>query len=407
MNNNKSNFIGTIKVDINLYDVNNNEFSIQIINDDNDHLINRINNDLKILDIIRNNNRIKMYENIIKENQELINDSVTRKKQDILDVAKYMISKEKEILYYKQQIEELNTSINNLEISSVNNLQIDNDSIIQTIENDKENDNKHIKENDNNNQYNITNIIENTIDNKDSYKIHKIDENIVNLKYNELNCIIELKDCKKNIGKNEIKKYINTFINNNSYNCGILISLYSTYTSNSNIRDFDIITMNNKPVIFISNFNKDIHKLKYSIKIMQSILKYKITNNVNNDEINTYINLINQYYDILEYNIDNYDLKITKYNEKLVNYSNKIEHTKHKLEQIILKKKDYIDNLKILESIPTLQLGILENNNSEDTNTDGYVNVQNENISNNEIQDNISEVYSETFSNNSTKIEES
>jgi len=406
MNNNKSNFIGTIKVDINLYDVDNNEFSIQIINDDNDHLINRINNDLKILDIIRNNNRIKMYENIIKENQELINDSVTRKKQDILDVAKYMISKEKEILYYKQQIEELNTNINNLEISSLNNLQIDNDSIIQTIENSKKNDkgtdketnNDNDKEIDNENQYNIISIIKNTIENHESYKIHKIAENIINLQNNELNCIIELKDCKKNIGKNEIKKYINTFINNNSYNCGILISLYSTYTSNSNIRDFDIMTINNKPVIFISNFNKDIHKIKYSMKILQSILKYKITNNINNDEINTYINLINQYYDILEYNIDNYDLKITKYNDKLVNYSNKIEHTKHKLESIILKKKDYIDNLKVLESIPTLQLGILENT---DINNEDYVNVKNE-----EIKDNISEVYSETFSNNSAKTDE-
>ena len=409
MNNNKSNFIGTLKVNINLYDVNNNEFSIQIINDDNDHLINRINNDLKILDIIRNNNRIKLYENIIKDNQELINDSVTRKKQDILDVAKYMISKEKEILYYKQQIEELNTNINNLEISPVENLQIDDNSIIKTIEKnkeknkeiDKEIDHEIDNEIDNDNKHNIISIIKNTIENPDSYKIHKIDENVINLKYNELSCIIELKDCKKNIGKNDIKKYINTFINNDSYNCGILISLYSTYTSNSNIKDFDIMTINNKPVIFISNFNKDINKLQYSIKIISSILKYKITNNVSNDEINTYINLINQYYDILEHNIDNYDLKISKYNDKLLNYSNKIDNVKNKLEQIVLKKKDYIDNLKVLEGIPTLQLGILENNNSEDTNTEGYVNVKND-----DIQDDVSEAYSETFSNNSVKPEE-
>ena len=384
MNNNKSNFIGTIKVDINLYDVNNNEFSIQIINDDNDHLINRINNDLKMLDIIRNHNRIQMYEKIIKENQELINESVTRKKQDILDVAKYMISKEKEILYYKQQIEELNTNINNLDISPIDNLQIDN----------KENNKEENKEN------NIQSIIENVLENK-SYKIHKIDENIISLKYNELNCIIEIKDCKKNIGKNDIKKYINTFINNESYNCGIMISLYSTYTSNNNIKEFDIVTINNKPVVFISNFNKDINKIYYSIKIISAILKYKITNNVNNEEINTYINLINQYYDILEHNIDNYDIKISKYNDKLIRYTNKIEHTKHKIEQILLKKKDYIDNLKILESIPTLQLGILENN--DDTNTEGYVNVKNENMDN---EDNISEVYSENFSNNSAKNED-
>jgi len=216
MNNNKSNFIGTIKVDINLYDANNNEFSIQIINDNNDHLINRINNDLKMLDIIRNNNRIKMYEDIIKENQDLINESVTRKKQDILDVAKYMVSKEKEILYYKQQIEELNANINNLEISSVNNLQINHDN--KDTETDSTIENKDIKNNtiDNKSQCDIISIINNTIENQECYKIHKIAENIVNLENNELNCIIEIKDCKKNIGKNDIKKYINTFINNHS-----------------------------------------------------------------------------------------------------------------------------------------------------------------------------------------------
>jgi hypothetical protein len=42
-----------------------------------------------------------------------------------------------------------------------------------------------------------------------------------------------------------------------------------------------------------------------------------------------------------------------------------------------------------------------------DINNEGYVNVKNENVTNNEIQDNISEVYSETFSNNSTTPEES
>jgi hypothetical protein len=196
MNNNKSNFIGTIKVDINLYDANNNEFSIEIINDNNDHLINRINNDLKILDMIRNNNRIKMYEDIIKENQELIQESVTRKKQDILDVAKYMISKEKEILYYKQQIEELNNSSNKIENSIEDT---DNIGIAKNYANNPANDNKlntaennlgveeiiyndNISQNNtknntqNNTQNNINNLINSIIKNKidKNYTINKI-----------------------------------------------------------------------------------------------------------------------------------------------------------------------------------------------------------------------------------------
>ena len=42
-----------------------------------------------------------------------------------------------------------------------------------------------------------------------------------------------------------------------------------------------------------------------------------------------------------------------------------------------------------------------------DINTEGYVHVKNKKVINNEIQDNISEVYSETFSNNSEIPEES
>jgi hypothetical protein len=112
---------------------------------------------------------------------------------------------------------------------------------------------------------------------------------------------------------------------------------------------------------------------------------------------------------ILESNIDICDSKISKYNTKLINYSNKIDCVKDKLETIILKKKDYLNNLQLLESIPTLQLGILENSDKLITNDD-YIHVNKENNEeinkDNYIQDNISEIYSDTFSNDLNKNNE-
>lgn len=471
MINDKSNLIGTIRVELNLYEIDNDEFSMEIINNDNNYLINRINNNFKILDIIRNNNKIKTYESIIKEKQNLINESINRKKQDILEVAKYMVSKEKEIIYYQHQIEDLNHKMqNNIDIALQNNLntcdklEIDipnthsvhkNDKTINTpISNkniDMENENNITLSDkiiDNEKEPNKTENIkdgcildiikksldQNILDNDSEmpYKINYIDNNnIINLKYINLNCIIEIKNTKKNIGKNDIKKFINTYINTQGpelYNCGIFISYCSNYTTNSKIKDFDILTVNNKPIIFISNFNNtySTNKIIYAIKLLQSIFNYKISNNINDDEINTYINLINQYYDILEAHIDMYDEKIIKYNNKLVNYTKKIDNTKNKLESINLKKKDYIKNLKVLENIPTLQLGIIENNTSlaepiTENNTslsEEFVNVQNEeiiddmeknieNTSVNTLSDNENkdenEIYSENFSNTSVK----
>ena len=57
MNRDIHNLIGTITVELNLYDIDNNELSIEISNYNNDNLINRINNNLRYLDIIRNSNK--------------------------------------------------------------------------------------------------------------------------------------------------------------------------------------------------------------------------------------------------------------------------------------------------------------------------------------------------------------
>jgi len=332
----KNNFIGTIKVELNLYDIDNDELSLEIVNHNDDRLITRINDNLKILDIIRNTNKIKMYESIIKDNEKLIFDSIYRKKQDILDVASYMISKEKEILYYKSKIEQLEdiniTTSSNCSSSD----KIDSPANIIVEHNQQEP------------LPDISTIITNQCK---EYNIKCINEHntdstlLYHLKDKELNCIIEIKENMNNIGTNEIKKFINKYISYNSYNCGILISLYSDFTNNSNIKDFDILNINGSPVIFISQLKNNYNKLNDSIKILNSIIEYKLNNNIiDNQAMNIYIQFINKYYDTLENNIDIIDSKILKYNSKIESIQNKLQSLKNK-------KIKFINDIQNIESI--------------------------------------------------------
>ena len=91
------NYMGILNVELKIFkntiEINGNveyDISLEIVNNDNDKLINKINNDFKILDIIRNTNRLEKYKNLILENEKLILESVHRKKEDIIEVAAYL-----------------------------------------------------------------------------------------------------------------------------------------------------------------------------------------------------------------------------------------------------------------------------------------------------------------------------
>ena len=373
MNRDIHNLIGTITVELNLYDIDNNELSIEISNYNNDNLINRINNNLRYLDIIRNSNKIRIYEDIIKDNEMIIKDSVNRKKQDILEIAKYMISKEKEILYYKKQIDDLNNNIDIIQKTVHENIECTTKTNINNIQHTNVQHTNKTQETN----FNIFKIIESNIDSyidkKEIFKLNIINDNKdrLNLKYTNLNCFIEVKHNKNNIGKNDIKNYLN-YVSESEYNCGICISMNSNYTANSNIKDFDILTIKNKPIIFISNYIKDCNKINYSIKLLHYVLNNKL-NDDDSAEINTYVEYINKYYDILEYNIDTCDEKITKYNKKITKYENKIDSIKNKLNSINIQKNKYYDDIKSLDEMPTLQLSIV-NKSFDNTNNTAITN---------------------------------
>jgi hypothetical protein len=405
------NYMGILNVELKIFkntiEINGNveyDISLEIVNNDNDKLINKINNDFKILDIIRNTNRLEKYKNLIIENEKLILESVHRKKEDIIEVASYMVKKEKEIESYKQKINDLikqqipsiqEISINDNDFNNTNSSDIETQttdietkdkktektqitdietkneetqtSIIKIIDIETQTDIIEVNEEDKND----IQLIEYHLDKNKEYYLEYLNiENItsenkhinIELKYKNLSCIIEIKKNKKNIGPSEIDKFINKYIKNNNYNCGLYISMESEFTKNSNIIEFEINIINKKPVIFISNVSNNNNKIDYAIKLLNYITNYKDINNYNEGEIDCYVTHINNYYNHLVYDITTYDDKIIKNKLK---YSN----LEMKIEQLINKRTICLNSINDLEKIQTLQFG----NNKEEIEVDEVI----------------------------------
>ena len=419
------NFMGILNVELkifkNIIEINGKveyDISLEIVNSNDDKLINKINNDFKILDIIRNTNRLQQYKNLIDENEKLILDSVHRKKEDIIEVASYMIKKEKEIEGYKQKINDLiKQKIPNISEISINDDDFHNTTSVPAIvptststpittsvsiptqtyniitQNEEtqtqiiENINDIVQTNiieENDGYKNNIQLIEYCLDKSKEYYLEYLNiENIasenkhtnIELKYKNLSCIIEMKKNKKNIGPNEIDKFVKKYIRDNNYNCGLYISMESDFTKNSNIIDFEINIINKKPLIFISNVSNNNNKIDYAIKLLNYIINYKNINNYNEGEIDCYVSYINNYYNHLVDNIIDYDDRIN-YNKK------KYFNLEIKIEQLINKRKSCLNSIKDLEKIQTLQFG----NSTKDENIEDE-NIEDENIEDENIED--------------------
>lgn len=95
------------------------------------------------------------------------------------------------------------------------------------------------------------------------------------LEHNKLKCVIEIKNHNSTIQKNDIKKFEEVYINKEKYNSGLFISLESDFSLSSAKNDFEIIFINEKPVIYLSNLNENKDKLIIAIKMLNYILENK------------------------------------------------------------------------------------------------------------------------------------
>lgn len=95
------------------------------------------------------------------------------------------------------------------------------------------------------------------------------------LQYNKLKCVIEIKNHSSTIQKNDIKKIEEVYINQEKYNSGLFISLASDFSPSSGKGDFEILFINEKPILYLSNINENKDKLIIAIKMLNYILENK------------------------------------------------------------------------------------------------------------------------------------
>ena len=126
------------------------------------------------------------------------------------------------------------------------------------------------------------------------------------IKYKNLNCVIEVKNIKTNMTESNIKKFNEVYINNDikKYNCGIFISLKSTYGSSTKLHDFSIKTINNKYVIYLANVEMNLEKIVIALDVLNYLLSLK-------DNIKD-INLI---IELLSSQIHNYNFIVSDINK--------------------------------------------------------------------------------------------
>lgn len=149
------------------------------------------------------------------------------------------------------------------------------------------------------------------------------------LQYNNINCCIESKNHSSPITQAQVKRFLNTDLNNPNYNSGIFISLKTEFADINNIKHFDIKYENNKPSIFLSKFITRPNDIILAIKMLDFII-YNQT--INSSDVNKYITMLTNNIDILnsitEINLDNIK-NLTKSNQLIKIKQSEIEELLH------------------------------------------------------------------------------
>jgi len=126
----------------------------------------------------------------------------------------------------------------------------------------------------------IYNYLKSKIELNDQSKIENVskdkkESSDLYLEHNKLKCVIEIKNHSSTIQKNDIKKFEEVYINQEKYNSGLFISLASDFSPSSGKSDFEILFINEKPILYLSNINENKDKLTIAIKMLNYILENK------------------------------------------------------------------------------------------------------------------------------------
>lgn len=99
-----------------------------------------------------------------------------------------------------------------------------------------------------------------------------------------INMMVEVKNYNSNVNKTEIEKFHRDMKKNTEYTCGVLMSLH---TGICNKEDFSLEIINERPVIYIHNFNEDKNRLKYAFNMFKLIISIENLDLKNQEVIET------------------------------------------------------------------------------------------------------------------------
>lgn len=301
---------------------------IYIINSNEDERINKINNMLNMFnDILAFNynqieNEYESYYNIkLEEIKKTIRENIQREYESKLLLEQFKNNiLESEYKKNNDILTQINTNISN----------IVNSSTLQTITQKgiegEEFVYNHIYERIKlNNDWSIQSIGKDMNHNSDIEVIYK-----------NLHTVIEVKNLKAKISNSIVKKFNDVYINSvdKNYNSGIFISLISDYGPSSNVWDFCIKTINNKPVIYISMVKQNPDKIIFALEVLNHLISINKCENVSE---------INHLYEILSIQLKNYS--------NLLSHINKINNNLKEMKKEIKEYESIINKTLNLEKI--------------------------------------------------------
>jgi len=206
--------------------------------------------------------------------------------------------------------------------------------------------------------------------NPEDYKLEDVSKDQkhssdLKIKYKKLNAVIEIKNIEGKIYENDIKKFENEYIINNNYNCGIFISLKSDYGNKTNIYDFKIKIINNKPIIYLSYAGTELNKIIFAIQILNHLIETKRDDNK-----------YNEVWELVKMQVNNYSENIKDLfavNKIINNLISKSKKQKIEIEQFLNNEESEKIETKI-------------NNNADNVagnNTDNVAGNNTDNVANN------------------------
>lgn len=90
--------------------------------------------------------------------------------------------------------------------------------------------------------------------------------------YKNLRCCVEVKNIDKQLSLSNLVVFRNTYLPSEDYNCGLFVSLRSSYGPSTCVRDFAIVMHDNKPAIYLDHVMESPWKIAVALDVLDFLV---------------------------------------------------------------------------------------------------------------------------------------